>query len=127
LANRRRVLCEVPPGVVGASGTWNTVGVILFGHGAGIYRTTAAGGAATPVTSVNPQRGETAHLLPEFLPDGRHFLYVARGAAGGSINSWIVLGSLDGSEDRQLFRASCASRIPNSLAESRIEATLRGA
>ena len=87
------------------SGTWNREGVILFSNGNAISRVPATGGTPTSVTAVDEQRGERAHLLPHFLPDGRHFLYVARGAVGGSTNSWIVLASLDGSERRPLIRA----------------------
>jgi hypothetical protein len=39
------------------------------------------------VTSLDSTRGETAHLLPQFLPDGRHFFYVARGPAGGAFGA----------------------------------------
>lgn len=98
------VLCEAP--LLGtASGSWHRNGVILFSQPKGIYRTSATGGAATLVTSVNRQHGESAHVLPQFLPDGRHFLYTARAEAGGSFDSWIVLRSLDSSDQSQLMIA----------------------
>lgn len=99
------VLCEAPSAAA-ASGTWHQNGVILFSQPAGIYRTSSTGGVmATPVTSLDRRRRETAHVLPQLLPDGRHFVYTARAEAGGSFNSWIVLRSLDSSDDRQLFIA----------------------
>jgi Tol biopolymer transport system component len=89
-----RSLCNLRPGNT-PSGTWNRGGVILFSNGNAIFRIPAAGGPATVGTMVDATRGEEAHLLPHFLPDGRHFIYVARGTTG-SINSWIVLASLAG-------------------------------
>ena len=51
-----------------------------FAGGAGpIFRVSAAGGEPKPVTTLDESRGETQHRWPSFLPDGRHFLYLARG------------------------------------------------
>ena len=49
---------------------------------------------ASELTRVDPGKGETTHVFPWFLPDGRHFLYVrvAREAPEGS---GVYLGSLD--------------------------------
>jgi hypothetical protein len=60
-------------------GTWNRAGVILFEPEwrASIYRVSAAGGTPEPVTQFDKSRGETTHRWPYFLPDGRHFLYLA--------------------------------------------------
>ena len=46
----------------------------------GLFRVPAAGGAATPVTTLDQASGETSHRFPWFLPDGRHFLYLDRNA-----------------------------------------------
>jgi eukaryotic-like serine/threonine-protein kinase len=99
-----RVLWTLEPAVA-ASPTWSRDGVILFSQANAIFRIPSTGGVATRVTSVDASRGEVAHLHPQFLPDGRHFLYVTRGPAG-ALDSWIVLGSLDGSAHRRLIRAS---------------------
>jgi Tol biopolymer transport system component len=85
------------------SGSWHQNGVILFTHPRGIYRTSADGGLATPVTTVDATRGELAHVLPQFLPDGRHFLYMTRVSLGASFESWIVVRSLDAADDRRLL------------------------
>ena len=100
-----RVLCEVQPGIA-PSATWSRDGIILFSHGDAIYRISASGGVSHRVTEVDQRRSETAHLLPHFLPDGRHFIFVARGGGGGSVDTWIVLASLDGTPRRHLIRAS---------------------
>jgi Tol biopolymer transport system component len=64
--------------VPGDGGAWNQDGVILFGLNpqGPIHRVPASGGKAVPVTTL--QKGESNHAWPQFLPDGRHFLYLAR-------------------------------------------------
>lgn len=69
-----RRICTVPvPGTTHAD--WNKNGTILFGSGGPIYRVEARGGEPKQVTAVDAAAGETAHYLPQFLPDGRHFLF----------------------------------------------------
>ena len=66
----------------GNGGTWNRDGVILFsslGRQPLIMRVAAAGGEPAPATSLDAKTGETGHSWPQFLPDGRRFLYLARG------------------------------------------------
>ena len=63
-----------------AGGTWNRDGVILYvpNDNGGVFQVPAGGGESRMVT---PQRTPPlATRLPQFLPDGRRFLfYVARG------------------------------------------------
>jgi len=64
------------------SGTWNNAGLILFsstGPGNPIRAVAATGGNSRAVTKLNTEGGETQHWDPFFLPDGRHFLYLAIG------------------------------------------------
>jgi len=69
-----------------ASGTWNVDGTIVFSFGyAGLMRVSAAGGNASPVTRLDVANGEIAHGWPQFLPDGRHFLYFSAGRSSGAI------------------------------------------
>ncbi|HXN21478.1 MAG TPA: hypothetical protein VOA41_01890 [Candidatus Dormibacteraeota bacterium] len=42
----------------------------------GISRIAVAGGTAVPVTKLEPTQ-HTTHRWPNFLPDGKHFLYTA--------------------------------------------------
>jgi Tol biopolymer transport system component len=65
------------PAMTPAGGTWNSSGTILYvpNDNGGVISIPAAGGQPTVVTP-----GTLATRRPEFLPDGRHFLfYVARG------------------------------------------------
>ena len=95
-----------------AGGTWSSEGVILGARtltsASGLYRVSEAGGAATPVTTIDVGRGETGHLWPHFLPDGKHFLYLARCAKPE--DNAIYVGSLD-SPDRKLLLNATSNPI----------------
>ena len=79
-------------GLIPGSGSWNQEDVIIFDDVTGILRVPAAGGSPTSVTQFDQTRAETVHTVPWFLPDGRHFLYLA-----GSIDperSRVYVGDL---------------------------------
>ena len=61
-----------------AQGAWGTDGTIPFARAVNspILRVAPAGGRATPVTSLLP--GEVSQMWVQFLPDGKHFIYLAR-------------------------------------------------
>src|SRR5262249_44494440 len=86
-------------------GAWNRNGVIIFGPSPGgpLYRMSSAGGPATPVTALDTLRNETVHQWPHFLPDGRHFLYLARSALREK--SAIYVASVDSKESKLLISA----------------------
>ena len=68
-------ICDVNTNI---AGTWGPDGTILIGMvGDGIYRVPASGGTPVRITELNADAGETRHLLPLFLPDGKRFLFVA--------------------------------------------------
>jgi Tol biopolymer transport system component len=94
----------------GLGGSWNREGTILFAPAAtsAIYRVAAAGGKPVAITKLDPARHETAHRYPRFLPDGRHFFYVAvnlGGAADDPANA-IRVGSSDGGGDKVIVKAA---------------------
>jgi Tol biopolymer transport system component len=94
-----RVLCNVADPL---GGTWNQDGVILFSTAAtsvstqtsvpvaGLHRISAAGGVPTPVRIAHDPAPAPSRQLarrygalegwPEFLPDGRSFLFLERGS-----------------------------------------------
>jgi len=87
--------------------TWNRDGVVLLSGprlGSPIRRVSASGGAPSPVTALNADAGETVHGFPFFLPDGRHFLYLAVGSkTGGSLSpNGIYVTALDSNERKLL-------------------------
>ena len=95
---RPQALCDVRDV---AGGTWNRDGVIVFSGTEGLYRVSAQGGTPELATKVDPK--EEAHRWPFFLPDGRHFVFLAD--AQTTENHHIRLGSLDSQETQILFGA----------------------
>jgi Tol biopolymer transport system component/tRNA A-37 threonylcarbamoyl transferase component Bud32 len=84
-------------------GEWSPDGVLLYTTLAGgIYRAALSGGASTAVTTIEKGASER-HLFPSFLPDGRHFLFLARHTPAET--SAIYLGSLDSPKTRLLLPA----------------------
>jgi serine/threonine protein kinase/Tol biopolymer transport system component len=100
-----QVICDAPHG---RGGAWNRDGVILFSPDgfAGLNRVSSAGGTPTAVTQVEASRSEFSHRWPVFLPDGRHYLYLAANFSGKLEKNEIFLGSLDSSEKRPIVSAS---------------------
>jgi len=70
------VICDAPSP---RGGAWNREGVIIFAPvaEAGLYRVSAAGGSPVAVTTLDKSTGERSHRFPQFLSDGRHFVYSA--------------------------------------------------
>jgi serine/threonine-protein kinase len=52
-------------------GSWSSENVIAFSGPNGLMRVAAAGGVATPLTTVDQSRGELSHRWPFFLPGGQ--------------------------------------------------------
>ena len=71
-----QVLCDA---VSGRGGTWNRDNVIVFSPSTGspLHRVAAGGGVPEVISELDAEYGESSHRFPEFLPDGRHFFYVA--------------------------------------------------
>ena len=96
------------------SGTWNRHGDIVLGSWGGgsggpIWRVSAAGGAATPVTQVDLSKGEFVHTWPTFLPDGKSFLY---SRSGPPDVEGMYVGSLDVDARNQSRQRILATAVP---------------
>ena len=96
-------LCDAPTGV---GGTWGKNGVIVFAPAADmpLHRVAATGGAAAAVTTLDQASEHVSHRFPYFLPDGRHFLYLARGAK--SDLSAILIGDVDSATTQRLMKST---------------------
>lgn len=79
--------------------TWNSDDIIVFQAAAlsGLARVSAQGGNPSAVTSLDPARPEAFHSWPQFLEDGRSFVYSQTNPGQ------IYLGSLDGTPPRLLM------------------------
>ncbi|MSO56256.1 MAG: serine/threonine-protein kinase [Acidobacteria bacterium] len=91
---------------VGRGGTWNRDGVIVFaGAGSGVLtQVPAAGGTATVLTRL--ARGQVGSRWPQFLPDGRRFLFFVNGLPD---MQGVYQGSLDGGEPIRVMSAESAA------------------
>jgi serine/threonine protein kinase len=99
-----QMICDVP---LGRGGAWGSDGVILFSPAptAPLVRVSASGGTPVPITKLDAAL-HTSHRWPFFLPDGKHFLYIAlHHDAAKSGNNMLYYASLDGRENRPLFRS----------------------
>src|SRR5216684_3780421 len=87
-----QTLCNAPEA---NGGTWNRDGVIVFPLSltSGLFQVSAGGGAAVPLAKLGASAPVVQQISPEFLPDGRHFLYSGSGIQG---ERGIYAGSLDG-------------------------------
>jgi serine/threonine protein kinase/Tol biopolymer transport system component len=99
-----QMICDAP---LGRGGAWGADGVMLFSPAptAPLMRVSASGG--TPVAITKLDLGlQTSHRWPFFLPDGKHFLYIAlHHDASKAGNNMVYYASLDGRENRPLFRS----------------------
>ena len=87
--------------------SWGPDETILFGTGAGaVHRVSSAGGAPQPVTELNS--GEGSHRWPQFLPDGRHFLFTVR--SGPADQRGVYVGAVDGPDRHLLIRTDGNAR-----------------
>jgi hypothetical protein len=91
-----QTLCDVPGVAVG--GSWNRDGDIIVGNtNGGLLRVRETGGPVSPLTALDASRKEEFHLLPTFLPDGRHFVYLRISPSAPEMSGSYV-GTLDRSQ-----------------------------
>lgn len=94
-----QVLADAP---AGRGGTWNKYGVILFTPTgrlqSQILRISANGGTPTLQVGRDPGLGGGSQRWPQFLPDGKHFLFLSALVASFGRNDGIYVGSLDSKE-----------------------------
>src|SRR5262249_42378095 len=94
-----QVICDAPNG---RGGTWNRDGTIVFAPDVwvGLHRVPSSGGTPVEITKPDPSRFEQSHRWPMFLPDGKHFLYLASNFSGHFEKDAIYVGMLDSSEKK---------------------------
>ncbi len=104
-----QVLADAPSG---RGGTWNPEGVLVFapigvaGKGVSpLMRVPATGGTPVAVTRLAPGHG--SHRWPQFLPDGRHFLFFV--AYGTPDLEGVYVGTIDGGEPTRVLAAETAA------------------
>jgi len=89
-------VCDAPDG---RSGSWNRDDVIVFSpmpQATAVQRVPAGGGVPQDVTKT-----KGIYRFPQFLPDGRRFLYLVSGSTPEK--NGIYVSSLDGTENRRVL------------------------
>jgi Tol biopolymer transport system component len=91
---------------LGRGASWGPNGEIIaaLSYNSGISRISASGGSPSAITAVN-NSVYTSHRFPWFLPDGKHFVYIAvNHNSPVSAETAVFYATLDGKENRLLFR-----------------------
>ena len=99
-----QVLADAP---FGRGGAWGAGGEILYAPNTQVplMRVKVEGGTPVEATKMDAAL-HTSHRWPFFLPDGKHFLYLAiNHDSAKSANNAVYFASLDGRVNRQLFHA----------------------
>ena len=102
-----QTLCDVS--VSPRGGSWSREGVILFTPGTNepLYRVSANGGTPVAVSEFDKNHTEGSHRWPQFLPDGKHYLFFLRNY--DKERTGIYAGSLDSKEHRFVLHTGCES------------------
>jgi eukaryotic-like serine/threonine-protein kinase len=99
-----QIIADAP---FGRGGAWGPGGVILFSPStqSGLMRVSPAGGTAVEATKRDTTH-HTSHRWPFFLPDGKHFIYLAISHdPSKAANNTLYYASLDGGENRVLLHS----------------------
>jgi Tol biopolymer transport system component len=110
----------------GRGGTWNRDGDIVFSRRLddGLYLVRPSRGDVTAVTTLDRTR-HNSHRWPQFLPDGRHLLYLARSAVAE--HQGIYIGTVGSSDWKLLLRTPLSALVvatPSDAASGRAGAHL---
>ncbi len=97
-----QTVCDAP---TGSDGSWSAADVILFdGRGNDpIWRVPAAGGVAQAAVTDDAASGRKSAGWPEFLPDGRHYLFTSYGSDDAQT---LMIGTLDTKDAAPLFKTT---------------------
>ena len=90
----------------GFGGAWSRDGTIVFVPNAApqiLMRVPASGGRPTPVETTTPQPQQFSQSNPQFLPDGRHFIYAV---SGPPEVSGVYIAGLEGLAAHRLIDAN---------------------
>jgi Tol biopolymer transport system component len=93
-------ICTIPADLAGG-GSWNDGGTILFSVGPSgwIRSVPAGGGEAKPLVGPDESRKEKGYWWPQFLPDGRHFIFSI--SSNEPESAGLYVASLDSPNDKK--------------------------
>jgi len=93
-------------------GSWSANDVIVFAADfqSALMKVSAQGGTASPATVLDKAK-HTTHRWPWFLPDGKHFIFLATSHIGGdATKNGIYFGSVDSTEAHLIQAADSAAQ-----------------
>ncbi len=99
----------------GRGGSWSPQGVIIYApdSSGSLWKVSEGGGQPEPITALPV--GGASHRWPEFLPDGKHYLYLqATFTAVDNPLDAIFLGSLDSKESKRVVQAVSNAKYSSS-------------
>jgi eukaryotic-like serine/threonine-protein kinase len=99
-----QVIADAP---FGRGGAWGADGNIVFSPATQdrLYRVSVNGGSPTAITTLDPAQ-YTSHRWPFFLPDGKHFVYLAiNHDPAKSADDTVYYASIDGSVNKPLLKS----------------------
>jgi Tol biopolymer transport system component len=100
--------------------SWGRDGTILFSPrpGSPLYRVSATGGSVSAATELDQSRNQMSHRWPYWLPDGRHFIYFARGPK--KEKQALFLASVDAKDPKLLLNVeSSVAYMPPDISSRR--------
>jgi eukaryotic-like serine/threonine-protein kinase len=92
-------------------GSWSVNDVIVFAPDftGPLMKVSAQGGVSQPATVIDRSK-HTTHRWPWFLPDGKHFIFLATSHTGGDPKlNGVYLGSIDSTASRQILTSDSAA------------------
>ncbi|HEY7573660.1 MAG TPA: protein kinase, partial [Thermoanaerobaculia bacterium] len=95
-----RALCSA---IDGRGASWNRDGTIVFAPSSrgALASVPASGGSPQVASALDDTRKEIAHLRPQFLPDGKHFLFLAR--SSNPEKSSLRIGKIGSTDSKHLL------------------------
>jgi Tol biopolymer transport system component len=90
---------EATPG----GGSWQKDGIILFARSLsdGFWQVPAAGGKPQQVLKLSDANNQRAALWPQFLPDGKHFIFYLQ--TDSTESAGVYVGSIETGDHHRLF------------------------
>ena len=99
-----RTLCDAPNG---RGGAWSNTGVILFTPigtlGSGIMSVSDNGGTPAKFNYPDTSKDENTFRWPVFLPDGKHYLFLAGNIRGDTELNKLYVGSIDDQSEKSFL------------------------
>jgi DNA-binding winged helix-turn-helix (wHTH) protein/Tol biopolymer transport system component len=97
-----------PVGGAPAGGSWGADDVIVFAEWmTGLFAVPASGGPVSPLTRLDHTALDVAHAWPQFLPDGRRFLYQV--VSPDNTRAGVYVSSLDARASTRLLDDAAAA------------------